>query len=97
MVNHLASARPPTIDPGHRLGVRGQVPGLPSASPCSAPGRVCSQATRRPSISAGERSGCSRRMRWRISASPVAYMSNARRMRSATADASCDVFAMARY
>ena len=84
------------LDPGHRFGVRGQVPGRPSASPCSAPGRVCSHATRRVSPSAGVRSGCSRQIRWRISASPVAYISSARRMRSATAASSCDVFAMAR-
>ena len=76
------------IDPAQRP-VRGHVPGRPHASPCSAPGRSWSHASRRASISAAESPGCSRRSRSRIIASPVSNSSRARRSRRAASSRSC--------
>jgi hypothetical protein len=64
---------------------RGQLMGRPQASPCSAPGRVSSQATRPASSSASVASGRSR-LNWaKRTDSPSAQRSSAVRSRAATA------------
>ena len=63
----------------------GQAMERPQPSPCSAPGRVSSQATSRASISASVASGCSRRSWARRIDSPSAQRSKAVRNRAANA------------
>jgi len=64
----LATERPEVTDDATEGGFGaiqgrggGQEMGRPQASPCSAPGRVWSQATSKASISSSVASGCSRR------------------------------------
>ncbi len=57
-------------------GRRGQVPGRPAASPCSAPGRSWSHDTSRLSISSGVAAGYRRRRFWRMISSAAAKSSS---------------------